>query len=100
MEAFIQRLAAIREEILKLKAENESMRNQHNERDKEISRLRNLIEIQNSSIRQLEQKLKIKRIADGLSGESAEETGGNRDIKFKINEMIKEVDKVISLMHQ
>jgi 2-keto-4-pentenoate hydratase/2-oxohepta-3-ene-1,7-dioic acid hydratase in catechol pathway len=41
----------------------------------------------------------MKRLADEVNSEE-HESGSNRDLKFKINEMIKEVDKIISLMHQ
>lgn len=65
-------------------------------KDKEVERLKKIIDIQNSSIKELELKLKIKRIADSVNTEQS----GNRDLKFKINDMIGEVDKIISLLHQ
>ncbi|MFM6983962.1 MAG: hypothetical protein ACKOXF_07505 [Chitinophagaceae bacterium] len=99
MEAFIKRLRDIKEAILGLKEENEQLKTALEKREKEINRLKKLLEIQNSSIKDLEQKLKMKRLADELSNEEAE-SSTNRDLKFKINEMIKEVDKIISLMHQ
>lgn len=99
MEAFINRLRDIKEAILGLKEENEQLKTSLEKREKEINRLKKLLEIQNSSIKDLEHKLKMKRLADELSNEEAE-SSTNRDLKFKINEMIKEVDKIISLMHQ
>ncbi len=99
MEAFIKRLRDVKEAILGLKEENEQLNSALEKREKEINRLKKLLEIQNSSIKDLEQKLKMKRLADELSSEDTE-SSTNRDLKFKINEMIKEVDKIISLMHQ
>ncbi len=99
MEALIKRLQDVKQAILGLKEENVQLNSALEKREKEINRLKKLLEIQNSSIKDLEQKLKMKRMADELNGEEAE-NGSNRDLKFKINEMIKEVDKIISLMHQ
>ncbi len=103
METLVKRLQEIKDEILRLKSENEDLRSAHGKKEKEIARLRQLIDIQNNSINQLDQKLKIKRIADGVSGSETDntvESGSNRDLKFKINEMIREVDKIISLLHR
>lgn len=99
MEALIKRLQEVKQAILGLKEENAQLNSALDKRDKEISRLKKLLDIQNSSIKDLEQKLKMKRMADELNGDESE-SGTNRDLKFKINEMIKEVDKIISLMHQ
>lgn len=99
MEALIKRLQEVKQAILGLKEENTQLNSALEKRDKEISRLKKLLDIQNSSIKDLEQKLKMKRMADELNGDESE-SGTNRDLKFKINEMIKEVDKIISLMHQ
>lgn len=99
MEALIKRLQEVKQAILGLKEENVQLNSALEKREKEINRLKKLLEIQNSSIKDLEQKLKMKRLADELNSEEAE-SGSNRDLKFKINEMIKEVDKIISLMHQ
>lgn len=101
MENLVKRLQDIKEQILQLKKENEDLNQTRSQKDKEITRLKQLIDIQNSSIRQLEQKLKIKRIADGVSEEAdGNEHSSNRDLKFKINEMISEVDKIMTLIHR
>lgn len=101
METLVKRLEDIKSQIVQLKAEQLAIQKTQQQKDKEITRLRQLIDIQNSSIRQLESKLKIKRIADEFSnGEAQSETGSKRDLKFKINEMINEIDKVITLIHR
>lgn len=101
METLVKRLEDIKAKIVQLKAEQSAHQKTQEQKDKEITRLRQLIDIQNSSIRQLESKLKIKRIADEFSnGEAQSETGSKRDLKFKINEMINEIDKVITLIHR
>ena len=96
MEHLAQRLQEIKSEIIRLKKANEEIVLAKSKKSKELERLKRIIEIQNSSIKELESKLKIKRIADSVN----DEQGNNRDLKFKINDMIGEVDKIISLMHQ
>ena len=96
MEHLAQRLQEIKSEIIRLKKANEEIVLAQSKKSKELERLKRIIEIQNSSIKELESKLKIKRIADSVN----DEQGNNRDLKFKINDMIGEVDKIISLMHQ
>lgn len=98
MEELLQRLQAIKEEVLRLKAKSAELQKQAGKAEKDNQRLRQLLEIQNNSIKQMEQKLKVKRIADGVVGNDDGES--NRELKFKINNIIKEVDRVISLMHQ
>lgn len=100
MEQLIQRLKAIKQQILELHQDKKMIEEALSKKDKEVNRLKKLIEIQNSTIKDLENKLKMKRIADEINGNDSEENGSNRDLKFKINEMIKEVDRIISLMHQ
>jgi hypothetical protein len=97
MEELIARLESIVKKVEDLKLHNHSLTEQNLKKEKEIGRLKQLLDIQNHSIKEMENRLKIKRIAEGLNGEESE---SNRDLKFKINEMIKEVDKIMSLMHQ
>lgn len=98
MEELLQRLQAVKEEVLRLKTKSAELQKQADKAEKDKQRLRQLLEIQNNSIRQMEQKLKVKRIAEGVSGN--EDGESNRELKFKINDIIREVDRVISLMHQ
>ena len=101
MEELIKRLQDIKEQVLHLKTQNESLLQDQGRKDKEIHRLKQLVEIQNSSLKQMEQKLKIKRIADEVtSGDDSEDSNKSKELKFKINEMIREVDKIMTLMHQ
>jgi predicted mannosyl-3-phosphoglycerate phosphatase (HAD superfamily) len=96
MEHLAQRLQEIKLEIIRLKKANEDIVLAQSKKNKEVERLKKIIEIQNSSIKELELKLKIKRIADSFNVDQT----NNRDLKFKINDMIGEVDKIISLLHQ
>jgi hypothetical protein len=100
MEALIKRLNNIKVKVSALKQALKLKSEELESREKEVARLRKLLDIQNSSIKELEHKLKMKRIAEGVSGETEEAASSNRDLKFKINEMIKEVDRIMTLMHQ
>lgn len=100
MKELVNRLQKIRSKAELLRNRNEELSGKVRDKDREIARLRQLLEIQNNTLRELEDKLKLKRIAEEVSGENNAQSGKNRDLKFKVNEMIKEVDKVISLLHQ
>ncbi len=101
MEELLKRLQDIKEQVLLLKSQNTALAEEQDKKNREIQRLKQLVDIQNSSLKQMEQKLKIKRIADGVTTDSDElDSNSSRELKFKINEMIKEVDKIMTLMHQ
>lgn len=100
MEELIKRLRMIKVQAEQLLARNSEMSARIVEKDREIARLKQLLEIQNNTLRELEDKLKVKRIAEEAGSEIHAHSGKNRDLKFKINEMIREVDKVIALLHQ
>ena len=97
MEQIVYRIQAIKVKVQALQQEQMQLQSELSQRNKDVERLKRLIDIQNSTIKQLEQKLKTKRIADGVQ---SDEPSNNRDLKFKINEMIGEIDKIIALLHQ
>ena len=70
----------------KLKAENQSLKIEKRE-------LSEIVEKHQSSINQLEEKYKISRLAKSV--EKGKET---TEIKLKINEMVREIDKCIALL--
>jgi len=97
MEELVQRLQQIKLQVDEILTEKNELKTNLKKKESEIQRLKQLIDIQNTSIREMEAKLKIKRIAEGASGVENEQT---RDLKFKINDMIKEIEHVMQLMHQ
>jgi len=100
MEQLLLRLAKVKNQIKSLKSQKELLLIEHKKALGHIERLQKLVEIQNNSIRQLEQQLKVKRIADQMGNAETLSANENRALKYKINEIIKEVDKVIALIHQ
>ncbi len=100
MKQLLNRLSKIKEKINALKLQNDKLVLEQKKSGSNIARLEKLIEIQNNSIRHLEQQLKIKRIANQLESDTILSPNENRELKYKINEIIKEVDKVIALIHE
>lgn len=100
MEQLLGRLAKIKDKVKALKSQNEKLMLEQKRMEQTIERLQKLVEIQNNSIRQFEQQLKIKRIADQLVSTDSLSANESRELKYKINEIIKEVDKVIALIHE
>lgn len=100
MEKLIARLAKIKDKIAALRLQQQKLTQELKKAESTNQRLRQLIEIQNNTIKQQEQQLKIKRIADQLEGQQELAPNESRALKSKINEIIREVDKVIATLHQ
>lgn len=100
MEKLVARLVRIREKIAALKLQNQQLRKDLKKADDTIERLRQLIEIQNNTIKKQEQELKVKKIAAQMEGGDTLSPNESRALKSKINEIIREVDKVIATLHQ
>lgn len=80
VETLVRKKLEIQKELEKYRKESDELREQIVRRDKEIE---DLIE-----------KNKILKIASGASN------GDSREIKFKINEIVREVDKCIAQLNQ
>lgn len=100
MEKLIARLAKIKDKIAALRLQQQKLAQELKKAESTNQRLRQLIEIQNNTIKQQEQQLKIKRIADQLEAQHELPPNESRALKSKINEIIREVDKVIATLHQ
>ncbi|MDB4061449.1 hypothetical protein OAD50_04995 [Vicingaceae bacterium] len=61
---------------------------------KELEELREKSVLQDKEIEELNEKNKILRIAGGSND------GSSREVKFKINEIVREVDKCIAQLNQ
>lgn len=57
--------------------------------------LRETIGLQEQTIQQLKEENKLVRIGQKLPGEN-----GNHDLKLKINELVREIDKCIALLNR
>jgi hypothetical protein len=99
MDELLMRLLKIKERVKTLKLRNEKLQAENKQAASTIERLEKLVAIQNNSIKKLEQQLKVKRIADQVGSGNKLPVNESRELKYKINEIIKEVDKVIAIIH-
>ena len=65
--------------------------------NKEISKHITEINILKSNISQLNEQVKMLKLASQIDGN---EVGSTKDVKLMINEMIREIDKCISLLNK
>ncbi len=97
----VNKLEEIKKKLKQLKEQNNDQRNLIEKQKTEIERLQKLIEIQNISLKNQDQKLKIKEIVEAvLNPDLDRDSNKKRALKHKLNEMIKEVDKIINLVQQ
>lgn len=80
VQKLVERKQDLEAKIETLEAESKSLQEQNESLEK--------------AVEQLEEKNKILRIAGGNSGE------GQREMKLKINEIVREVDKCIAQLNQ
>ena len=66
------------------------------ELEEQNSILKKEIEEQQSEIEDLKNKYKVLKMAKSLEGSSNE----NKEVKLKINEMVREIDKCIALLNK
>ncbi len=87
-------VSGIEYKLGKLIEKQHILRDENVKNTTEIQELKQEINQQKNTIRQLEEKLKILRIAKTI--ESKE---GNVEAKLKINELVREIDKCIGLLN-
>ncbi|MDP2176218.1 MAG: hypothetical protein Q8K70_09960 [Bacteroidota bacterium] len=100
MQEILNRLNAIKQKLEEILSENRLLKQSLKKQEDQIERLKKLIEIQNNTLKNQEQRLKIKEIVESALDDQDLGANKKRELKAKINEMIKEVDKVIHLMNQ
>ena len=97
MNSNSSRLLVIKNKVNTLLEENTLLKNEKN--DLNISNLALIkeIEAQKALIEELNEKLKMLKLAKSISGE--EEPKEKTELKRKINEYIKEIDRCITLLN-
>ena len=97
MERGISAINEIREYVKGLK---KSINRYRENEEKMASQLKKLDEektnLQNE-INQLQEQVKLLKLAKQLEGDSVKDT---KEVKLKINEMVREIDKCIALMNK
>ena len=97
MERGISAINEIREYV---KGLQKSINGYHENEEKMANQLKKLDEekrnLQNE-INQLQEQVKLLKLAKQLEGDSVKDT---KEVKLKINEMVREIDKCIALMNK
>ena len=89
-------LNSIREKVHLLMSNNSSLKEQNIQLETKVSELKNTLEEQNAEIENFNEKIKMLKMAKSLGGDSEK----NTEMKLKINELVREIDKCISLLNK
>ena len=89
-------LNSIKEKVYLLMSNNSSLKEQNMQLETKVSELKNTLEQRNAEIENFNEKVKMLKMAKSLSGDSEK----NTEMKLKINELVREIDKCISLLNK
>ena len=89
-------LNSIKEKVHLLMSNNSSLKEQNIQLETKVSELKNTLEEQNAEIENFNEKIKMLKMAKSLGGDSEK----NTEMKLKINELVREIDKCISLLNK
>ena len=89
-------LNSVKEKVHMLMSNNSSLKEQNIQLETKVSELKNTLEQQKSEIENFNKKVKMLNMAKSLGGDSEK----NTEMKLKINELVREIDKCISLLNK
>ena len=89
-------LNSIKEKVHTLMSNNSSLKEQNIQLETKVSELKNTLDQQKSEIENFNEKVKMLKMAKSLGGDSEK----NTEMKLKINELVREIDKCISLLNK
>jgi len=89
-------LNSVKEKVYMLMSNNSSLKEQNIQLETKVSELKNTLEQQKSEIENFNKKVKMLKMAKSLGGDSEK----NTEMKLKINELVREIDKCISLLNK
>ncbi|MBL7810662.1 MAG: hypothetical protein JNL57_00445 [Bacteroidetes bacterium] len=96
METTEQRLTRIREAVERLLSENNELKAAEKQLNDRIQELEKTIELQKNTIADLTDRNKMIKLAKNLSL-----TGSDHfDMKIKINELVRDIDRCIDLLNE
>ena len=93
MKATIKRLHNKLESLL---ANYQHVKEELNVSSQKVDELSKILEVQNNTIQQLNEKNKVLKLSSSIQGEH----GDNKAAKQKINELVREIDKCIALLNK
>lgn len=89
-------LNSIKEKVHTLMSNNSSLREQNIQLEAKVFELKNTLNQQKAEIENFNEKFKMLKMAKSLGGDSEK----NTEMKLKINELVREIDKCISLLNK
>lgn len=96
MEQDINALDRLRNSVQELMSRYQQLEKLNSELSQAVNNLNNQLGIKEKEIEELNEKYKVLKIAKSLEGTSTEK----KDVKLKINEMVREIDKCIALLNK
>ena len=94
---FIPRFHEIKKKFQVLIKENQELANQNQSMKDQLNSINANEQIMVNEINELKEKYKILKMSKKLDGQ---ETENSTELKLKINEMVKEIDKCIALLNK
>lgn len=93
---FLEKLTTIRLKVNRLLSRSEELEQENKQLQHELENCRNTIEIQKKTIEDLEESNKFIKLAKNFP-----QTGSDKfDVKIKINELVREIDRCIDLLNE
>ena len=86
----------INQKIDRLIAKHEALKNENQLLKQQLNDAANVVKVKDQVIDKLNEQIKVLSMAKSLSGD---DSGANKDMKLKINELVREIDKCISLLN-
>ena len=91
-----QRLVKIRESVEAISLENKQLRGNNENLTQQIAELQKTIELQKNALYELKEENKMIKLAKEMSSTNTDV----HDLKIKINELVRDIDKCIDLLNE
>lgn len=78
-------------------SERNSLKKEVASLQEQVTELQTTVQQEKGALEELKQKYKVLKLAKSLDGEKPE---SGKDLKLKINEMVREIDKCIALLNK
>ena len=95
-EALKIRLGEIRTKVENLLGENNRLRRELNAQSQRVAELEETLERQKNTVSEITEQNKMIKLAKNLSLSGSD----NFDVKIKINEVVREIDRCIDLLNE
>jgi len=93
---FQQRLARIRDRVVEVVRENVSLKTENLALAQELEELKKTIALQKNALAELKDENKLIKLAKEMSMSGSDV----HDLKIKINELVKDIDRCIDLLNE